>query len=360
MCVLNGQSNSNTTRMFPLDPLRDFRWTQFIEKRADASVFHTVAWLEALHRTYGYEPVVFTTAANGEPLSNGLVFCRIQNWLTGRRMVSLPFSDHCEPLVDNPDELPALLSLLESQREAENWKYFELRPLLSKEFDGEQKYLAKSQEFSFHKLDLRPGLDELFSNFHKSCIRRKIQKAEREGLTCEEGRSEALLAKFDRLLLLTRRRHQVPPQPLRWFRNLIDCFGEDLTIRVASKDGQPIASIVTLTYKNSLVYKYGCSEEKFHNLGAVPYLFWQAIREAKKRGACEFDLGRSDFDNPGLAAFKEHLGAVRSNLCYFRAGQRAHPRSNPDWKMRLMQGAFAHMPDSLLKMAGKLLYRYVG
>jgi len=342
-----------------IDPLRDPRWPEFLWKHPHASVFHTPAWLNALSRTYGYEPIVFTTAASGQELTNGIVFCRIQNWLAGRRMVSLPFSDHCEPLVDNAQELANLWSLIDSECKAENWKYFELRPL-SKEFGGDQKYLAKSEEFSFHKLDLRPGLDELFNNFHKSCIQRKIRKAERDGLTCEEGRSEALLAQFYRLLLLTRRRHQVPPQPLRWFRNLIDCFGEDLTIRVASKDGQPIASIVTLTYKKSLVYKYGCSDERFHNLGGVPYLFWQAIREAKKRGASGFDLGRSDLDNSGLAAFKEHLGAVRSNLCYFMVGQRAHSRSNPDWKMRLMQGAFAHMPDSLLKMAGKLLYRYVG
>lgn len=347
------------TIIYTIDPLRDPRWPQFLQSHPRTSVFHSQAWLNALRRTYGYEPVVFTTAASGEQLRNGLVFCRIQNWLTGKRMVSLPFSDHCEPLVDNAQELVALWSLLNSECKAENCKYLELRPL-SKEFDWDQEHTVKSQEFSFHKLDLCPGLDELFNNFHKSCIQRKIQKAEREGLTCEEGRSEALLAKFYRLLLLTRRRHQVPPQPLPLFRNLIDCFGEDLAIRVASKDGQPIASIVTLTYKNSLVYKYGCSDEKFHNLGGMPLLFWQAIQAGKRLGVVELDLGRSDLDNPGLATFKEHLGAARVKLCYFRVGQRAHSRSNPDWKTRLMQGAFAHMPDSLLKMAGNLLYRYVG
>ena len=33
-----------------------------------------------------------------EPLENGFLFCRVESWLTGRRLVSLPFSDHCEPL----------------------------------------------------------------------------------------------------------------------------------------------------------------------------------------------------------------------------------------------------------------------
>jgi len=349
-----------STTIHTVDPLRDSRWPKFLLRHPRASVFHTSAWLEALRRTYGYEPVVFTTATSGDEIRNGLVSCQIQNWLTGRRMVSLPFSDHCEPLLKNAEELAALLSRVESQCRVGKWKYFEFRPLLLKESDGGQEYLAKSGEFSFHKLDLRPELNQLFSNFHKSCIQRNIQKAERERLTNEEGRSEALVVKFYRLLLLTRRRHKLPPQPLRWFRNLVECFGEDLTIRVASKGGQPIASILTLSYKKSLVYKYGCSDEKFHNLGGMPLLFWRAIQDAKKVGAREFDLGRSDLSNSSLATFKEHLGAERSKLCYFRLGQHVPARSNTDWKMRLVHSAFAHMPTPLTRFASNILYRYVG
>jgi hypothetical protein len=343
-----------------LDPLRDPTWPEFLQRHPRASVFHSPPWLNALRRTYDYEPVAFTTAVAGERLTNGLLFCRIHDWLTGRRVVSLPFSDHCEPLVDTPEELGALLSHLETQGSLEKWKYFELRPLLPHDFDGKPKLTVKSQEFIFHTLDLRPGLSEIFNSFHKNCIQRKIRKAEREGVICEEGRSEGLLAKFYRLLLLTRRRHQLPPQPLRWFRNLIDCFGRDLTIRIASKDGRPIASIITLNYKKSLVYKYGCSDEKFHNLGGMPLLFWLAVQDGKRLGATDFDLGRSDLSNPGLTAFKDRLGAIRSNLCYFRVGSQMSLRPNSDWKARFVRGSFAYMPDSVMKIAGHLLYRHVG
>lgn len=88
----------------------------------------------------------------------------------------------------------------------------------------------------------------------------------------EEGRSEILLDKFYDLLLLMRRQHQFPPQPRDWFRNLFACLGEQIKIGVASKDGQPIASILTLSYKGSLVYKYGCSDARFHNLGGMSFL----------------------------------------------------------------------------------------
>ncbi|MGD1082630.1 MAG: GNAT family N-acetyltransferase [Candidatus Sulfotelmatobacter sp.] len=348
-----------------LNPLQDSRWPEFLQSHPAASVFHSPGWLEAMRRTYGYEPTVFTTASSGEELKNGIVFCRVKDWLRGCRMVSVPFSDHCQPLVDSEENLKLLLGALRQDQEREGWKYIELRPLPSWKTGPEsQPSFATGEEFFFHRLDLRPSLDTIFHNFHKSCVQRKIHRAERENLDYEAGRSEALLARFYHLLLLTRRRHQLPPQPLAWFRNLADCLGDRLAIRIVSKHGQPIASILTMSFKNSLVYKYGCSDARFHNLGGMPLLFWRAIQEGKELRAQEFDLGRSDIDNPGLVAFKDHLGAACSKLNYFRAcrnGSRSVTAAGPeDWRLRLARGAFARMPDFLLKIAGNLLYRHVG
>ena len=125
-----------------------------------------------------------------------------------------------------------------------------------------------------------------------------VRRAERM-LSYEEGTSEDLLAKFYQLQVSTRRRHRLPPQPLDWFRNLIRCLSGSLKIRVVSKDGQAAASIITLFYKNSMVYKYGCSDPKFNHCSGMSLLMWNAIQEAKALGASEFDFGRSDQDNPG-------------------------------------------------------------
>ena len=347
--------------VFQLDPLQDPRWGEFLQRHPNASVFHSSGWLRALQRTYGYEPVVYTTAAPGEVLKNGIPFCRIQSWLTGRRMVSLPFSDHCEPLLENPADLKIFLSFFEDARRRGRWRYFELRPLLMRPLDGETDLrLGIGEEFTFHRLDLGPGLDELFRNSHKSCVQRKIRKAEKAGLTYEKGRSEALLMKFYHLLLLTRRRHQLPPQPVVWFRNLMDCLGDKLSIRVASKDGRPIASILTLSFKDSLVYKYGCSDEQFHNLGGVIFLFWRSIQDAKRIGTREFDLGRSEPDNAGLVAFKKHWGASQSSLVYLRFPAPRPQTSNDGAWMHLAKQVFERMPDSLLTTAGRFLYRHIG
>ncbi len=344
--------------VYTLDPLKDPRWKEFVEAHAAASVFHTPSWLEALRLTYGYEPVVFTTSPPQSRLTNGIIFCRISSWLTGRRMVSLPFADHCEPLLDDHAS-QELIEFVRALIKENNWKYIEIRPR-SSSLLAQVSCREKGSSFCFHVIDLDAPVEALFSNLQKSSIQRSIRRAEREGVTSEKGRSEALLSKFYGLMLKTRRRHNLPPQPISWFRNLISCLGERLTIRVASKSGEPIASILTLSHRATLVYKYGCSDERHHNLGPVPFLFWDAIREGRENGLHEFDLGRSDLTNPGLITFKSRLGAKASTLEYVRFSASQSAPAVEDRGMYMAKRLFSCMPDGLLATAGKLLYRHIG
>lgn len=344
--------------VYALNPLHDPRWKSFIGLHPNASLFHTPHWLEALSRTYGYQPIVYTTTPPGKDLRNGVAFCDIRSWASGDRLVSLPFSDHCEPLADAGD-LAEVVDWLRASRNRKRWKYIELRPLFTDRV-ARPSDLSKSETYSLQMLDTRPALDSLFHNFHKSCVQRKIQRAQREGLVYEEGGSAALLEKFYALLLITRRRHGLPPQPRLWFRNVLDCLGDRLLIRVASNDGQPVASIVTLQYKDTLVYKYGCSDYRFNNLGGNALLFWRAIQDAKANGLSKFDLGRSERDNHGLVGFKENWGAVSLPLDYYQLPARQPSHKSSAWRTRFAKGVFSRMPDALLSATGRLLYRHIG
>lgn len=346
------------TTVFEINPLQDPRWDKLVEKHPHGGIFHSSKWLRSLQDVYGYEPLAVTTSSpDSSELLDGLVFCQVRSWLTGSRLVSLPFSDHCEPLAESAEQLTSLLEYIRQSAVSQKLKYAEIRPATSQL--PEVSPFSAGESFHFHRLNLAHSSDELFRSFHKDCIQRKVRRAEREGLTYAAGSSEVLLDDFYRLLLLTRRRHQLPPQPLAWFRSLITNLGDVLKIRVASKDGQPVASILTLSYKKSVIYKYGCSDARFNNLGGTPFLFWKTIQEAKEQGREELDLGRSDNDNPGLIAFKEHWGAERSMLVYWRHPQPVAARLG-GWKTRLAHKIVSAVPDSTLVVAGKLLYRHIG
>jgi CelD/BcsL family acetyltransferase involved in cellulose biosynthesis len=346
-----------------IDPLSDWRWEELVQRHPRASLFHSSAWLRALWMTYRYPAVAYVTSAADHRLESGMVFCQVDSWLTGRRLVSLPFSDHCEPLVDGREDLDAIALAVEPEVRRGLWRYLEVRPLQPMEI---ATALHETRvPYTFHQLDLSPDVSTLFQNLHKSSTQRKILRAEREGVRYCEGRSEELLDDFCRLLTITRQRHQRPPQPRKWFVNLIECFGEDLKIRVARKGDRAVAAILTIRHKDTMTYKYGGSDPEFNSVGGMHLLIWTAIQEAKSAGMCFFDFGRTDADQAGLITFKSRWGTVQSELTYSRYAVSPHvdhsfEASASNWKSRAARFLLSHMPPDLLSLAGRALYRHVG
>jgi hypothetical protein len=137
-------------------------------------------------------------------------------------------------------------------------------------------------------------------------------------------------------------------------------MGDKIQIRVARKNGVPIAAMITLRHRSSVVYKYGCSDERFHNLGGMPSLFWRLIEDSKASGAEQIDFGRSDLNNEGLIAFKDRLGASKKLLTYFRYTRAARQGVGSLQHSRPLQQFFSILPETVASAAGRVLYRHMG
>ena len=354
------------TSQFPgtINPLVDPRWKHFVESHPLASIFHHPSWLKALHRTYGFTPLAFTSAKPEETIHDGLLFCPLQSWLTGKRLVSLPFSDHCDVLADSDDICNQLIAHMAIALGRE-FDYAEIRSTttLDKALNNDWH---SSHRFVWHTLSLQPAIDEIFRGFHKNSIQRKIKRAERERLQHLAGNSDILIDHFYTLLMRTRRRHRIPPQPFCWFRILRDCMGNRMRIHVALYDGRPTAAILTLSHQTTLTYKYSCSDERFNSLGGVPFLFWHVIQNAKLAGFDRLDLGRTEAANEGLTTFKRHLGATASPLPYWTCNSHSSNASRPHNFVNLTQRmmppfpeAFLRLPRAILSLPGALLYPHM-
>jgi CelD/BcsL family acetyltransferase involved in cellulose biosynthesis len=344
-----------------IDPLADPRWPEFLQRHDGASVFHTPDWLECLHCTYGYQPIAFTSSRAGEPLNDGVVFCKVKNWFGRTRLVSLPFSDHVEPLVSDNDNMREVLAFMAHSTSEGNWSSVEIRPPHPINGTATSAAFGDGQRFILHTLDLEPSLENLFHYLNKDSTRRKIQKARRQGMKCDEGRSERHLKQFYDMCVMTRRRKALPPPPLDWFRNLVTFMGEKLTIRIAStSSGELAGAILTLHFKDSVVFKYGASDARFHSLGTMPFLLWLAIEDAKNRGARRFDFGRSEIENSGLIRFKNHFGATQTQFTHKVFPSTAWEPSADGWQLKLAKRVFARLPENALILAGRLIYPHIG
>jgi lipid II:glycine glycyltransferase (peptidoglycan interpeptide bridge formation enzyme) len=136
-------------------------------------------------------------------------------------------------------------------------------------------------------------------------------------------------------------------------------LSQNLKIRVVSKDAVPVASIMTILHRKTMTYKYGCSDAQYNKLGGTALLFWKMIQEAKRLECVALDLGRSDIVNEGLIAFKEHWGASRSLMHYWRYPHKPN-RPASIWKTHLVNNVVSIAPDFSLVAAGSLLYPHIG
>jgi hypothetical protein len=344
-----------------LDPLTDPRWRDLVLRDARATAFHTPEWLEALRRTYGFVPVVYTTEAAHQELRSAIPFCTVASWLTGRRLVSLPFSDHCEPLVDGPKPFGEILDHLTVDARRNGWRYVQLRPLGDAAIDrggfehGETSY--------HHTLDLRPAPDELFQRIKKD-NQTAIRKAERSALRHVVGRDEAFVRAYFGLHVMTRSTQGVPPQPLSWFQNLVRCLGDMIDVDLLVDDDTPIAGMVTILFRDQLICKYTASDRRRDHAGLAKSLLWRSILRAKERGATSLDWGRCEPQHAGLAEYKERFGARRSALSYLRFPGSPAPRPSADrsrstWMAGAAKSVIPRLPPAILTMAGRVAYRHV-
>jgi CelD/BcsL family acetyltransferase involved in cellulose biosynthesis len=90
-----------------LDPSDD-RWLTLISRSSQANISHHPSWINLLADCYGYNPFIIAICDLNGKITAGLPMMEINSRLTGRRWVSLPFTDYCQPLFQNAESLDKL------------------------------------------------------------------------------------------------------------------------------------------------------------------------------------------------------------------------------------------------------------
>jgi CelD/BcsL family acetyltransferase involved in cellulose biosynthesis len=99
-----------------LDPIRDARWADLVERSPTATIFHHPQWLRVVSDAYRYPMTAVCIGRAGGELTSGLPIAFVHSRLTGSRLVSMPFSDTCGPIVDGLAQEEELLCAVDRER----------------------------------------------------------------------------------------------------------------------------------------------------------------------------------------------------------------------------------------------------
>jgi hypothetical protein len=338
-----------------VDPLQYPDWDTLVAAHERAGVVHGTGWARVLQSTYGHRPH-YICRFEGRQLAGLLAIMEVSSRWTGRRGVSLPFMDFCPALKAEGQDLgPLYEAAMELGRER-RWRYLECRSA-----GGGWAGAWPSLTFHGHVIDLAPGAEGLFNRLD-STVRRGIRKAEAAGLRVEFSGSLEAVRTFYGLHCRTRRRHGLPPQPLRFFENIqrhVLEGGRGLVATVRRRE-QPLAAAVFFCDGRRALYKYGASDYAFQQLRPNHLLMWAALRHCAAGGLLQLHLGRTSLGNEGLRRFKLSLGASEETVAYcrydFSAGRFVRDADRAEgWFNRV----FALLPLPLLRLAGRILYPHL-
>jgi hypothetical protein len=377
---------SNSSNLQIVDPTLFPNWDDLLLSTPGYSFFHSSAWARVLKESYGYTPLYFASIENGH-FSALIPVMEVNSFITGKRGVSLPFTDYCEPIIDKDQDFADMFNYIIEFGKNRQWKYIELRGgdsyvnnlvlRLSSFVSRPSSLVPASSRFApcalrlavspsgknlVHTLDLTKGEKALHSGLRDS-TRRNIKKAIKESVVVKILNSLESVKEFYLLNCITRKSHGLPPQPFNFFKNIAEYIIaiQSGFIVLASIKGRDIAGAVFFHFGNTAIFKYGASDNKYQHLRANNLVIWEAIKWYCQNDYKSFSLGRTDPENQGLAQFKSGWGGKQENIKYFKydLGQRDFVNQGSK-SSSFSNSLFTRMPVFLSKLISSVIYKHAG
>ncbi len=112
----------NQTESQIVNPLEIDNWDSLVTNTPGTTFFHTKAWAQVLVHTYNFKPI-YLIKQNDDRFSTLIPLMEVNSRLTGNRLVSLPFTDHCKLIAgqDEIDEIIKTIAELGREKKANIW-----------------------------------------------------------------------------------------------------------------------------------------------------------------------------------------------------------------------------------------------
>jgi len=288
----------------------------------------------------------------------GVAFCEIADAL-GRRLISVPFSDVCDPLVSSPEAWNALFAQLQRHRAP-----IHLR-CLDRTMAWRDARLAVSKRARWHTLSLDAAPETLWDRLVGS-TQRAIRRAAREGVVVRPLEGAAGLREFLALhVALRKQKYRLLAQPPAFFEAVARNFEKaDAWFPLGAYLGDRlIAATIYLRWRDTLYYKFNASALDALHLRPNGLLVWAGMMLGRRLGCQALDLGPSDDNQPGLIRFKRQFGAEERELRFLRYAPAGRVDERAAEVRHRLGGLTARLtrpevPDEVAARAGALLYRF--
>lgn len=352
--------------IYIIDPLQDSRWDEFVNNHPFGWITHLAGWKSVLEKSFKHIRGHYLTLIDesNNNIVAALPIFEVKSWLTGKRLVSIPFATISDPLVSNSDQMQMLFdAALEfaGQRKITEIEIrsHRLSPIL------QNHSFEKNLDFKQHLISLNGSLEDLLKSFHKKCVQKRIRQSLESNLKLRIAQDERDMWSFYQLHLVIRKRLGLPVQPYQFLRQLWQVFFplNHLALLLAEYEGKIVGGQIIFKFKDQVSAEFIAYDDHYRDLNLSHFLYWHAIRLAHEQEYKTFDLGRTSAHNDSLMEFKSRWGTEVLDLpIYYHSKKMAAKRKSREDSRTygMVRTVCQKMPAPVFQAFGNFCYHHLG
>lgn len=319
----------------------------YLAGQAGATPFHRPEWLRAIALGVGHRGHYLVY---GDPVRGVLPLTEVHSLLFGSALVSSGFAVGGGIIADDSNGVEALANAAIMLAKRLSCSSVELRGGKLPEdwsLDG-ASYVGFSRDLQAN--------DEAEMRAIPRKQRAEVRRAVANELTVDFGDGDAHYAVYAESV----RNLGTPVFPRNLFGAVLDAFGPDADVLVVRKDGRPLAAVISLYHRGTVMPFWGGGLLAARQFRANDMMYFALMRHARNRGCTRFDFGRSKVGS-GAAAFKANWGFKAVPLTYAWHGEGKRRSVNPlDPRYRRKVALWQKLPLRVANRLGPLIARGLG
>jgi len=328
------------------------RWDAYVLQHPRATFFHQTGWKRTLEAAFSYRSH-YLLAERGGAVCGVLPLFGCRSIKGKLSLYSLPHTVYGGPVGDDADCEQALLDAARALGTSLGARSIELRNRHTSLLD-----LPPVEGFVTFEKELPETVEGVRPTLPKKAREAVNQATKRHKLECD---LEGGLDEFYDLLASSYLHLGTPVFPRRFFEAMVREFERDHVIQVIRHEGTPVAAVLSMIFRGTMMPLYSGEAPGVKNLKASNFKYYRLMQESVERGLCRFDFGRSRANNAGVVKFKTHQGFAAEPLPYQvvelvpGAAGSGDPNSGLFLKLRTL---WRKLPPGVARAVGPRLIRF--
>ena len=328
----------------------------FLEGREDGTPFHRPAWLQAVKDGCGQQGH-FLVARRVAGICGLLPLTEMRSPLFGKALVSSGFAVDGGIIADDHATRRLLIDHTVADAGKGGFPTIELR---GGALPGGNGWTIDDGTYCGFTRPIAADEDaELKAVPRKQ--RAEIRKALKGDLEVEIGSGQRDRDWHYRVYSQSVRNLGTPVFPKKLFAAMLDRFGADADILTVLHAGEPVASVLSLYHRGTVLPYWGGGLFAARALRANELMYFRLMDHARERGCTRFDFGRSK-TGTGPWSYKKNWGFEPEPLLYASwSADGARRDTNPNSpKYRLMVKSWQKLPLPLANLIGPWIAKGLG